>query len=161
VNVLSEQSANDVARSVTEESKTSIRKHPETTAFAYNVERGKIYIKKCCDIDVLISELNNIKIDEKDLVDHITYYEDLDTGPQLIVEPKEPYSFNPDILDDTFKDSVSFSEGAHLGVYDQKGIFVANGPSSYNIYDGKIKIEDISSTILDEFDFSPSIFDVY
>jgi predicted AlkP superfamily phosphohydrolase/phosphomutase len=122
--------------------------HEETKAYAYGIGRGKIYLKDESVKDDLISDLKDMEFKGRKVVKNVTYYPDIEKdSPNLIVEPKEPFSFKHDFADHMISEN-EVGEVEHLGTHDMRGIFLARGPMFQcgEISSG-IKIESIRSVV--------------
>lgn len=134
-----------------EDLQKSVFKSTETTAFAHGVGRGKIYIKDWNVADALISDIEEMTVHGKQIVDDVTVYEDI-SGPDLIVEPVGPYHFESALNQSKLVKSIEKKDGNHLGTHAQEGIFIADGEIFKHSDQEIINIVDVMPTILTAVD---------
>jgi predicted AlkP superfamily phosphohydrolase/phosphomutase len=129
----------------------NIFKSDETSAFAHGVGRGKIYIKDWDVIDALVSDLEELTVNGEEIVDDITIYEEID-GPNVIVEPAEPYHFESTPDQPALVERIEKRDGNHIGTHDKEGVFISNGDFFDNPDKESISIVDVMPTILEAVD---------
>lgn len=136
-----------------EDLQKSVFKSRETAAFAHGVGRGKIYIKDWNVADSLVSDLEEITVDGERIVEDITVYEDIN-GPNLIVEPIEPYHFESTLSQPTLVERIEKRDGNHIGTHGKVGVFIASGKTFDDPDRESINIVDLMPTLLQLVDVS-------
>jgi predicted AlkP superfamily phosphohydrolase/phosphomutase len=126
--------------------------HEGTTAFAHGKGRGKIYLLDNNSKSELVEDLYSMKFNGEKVVEDVKFYSEMSKkSPNLIVEPKEPYSFKH-AMDEELLSEVTKGEDKHLGTHSKRGIFIANGDMMNPGEVDGIKIEDIQPLILEILD---------
>jgi len=101
--------------------------HERTTAFSYGTRSAKIYVRDDAVTERLIEDLRSMRVDGHAPVDSIHRFDGID-GPDLVVKPEPPYSFETSLSESGLTAGVDLRTDTHIGTHGPEGILIASGP---------------------------------
>ncbi|MHB9288019.1 alkaline phosphatase family protein [Halobacteriales archaeon Cl-PHB] len=99
----------------------------ETVAFSYGRRSAKLYVSEPEILEGLVAELETIEVDGERVVETV-HRVPTKKGPDLIVEPYPPFSFESSLTSESLIKTVDPETDTHNGTHAPLGIFAAKGP---------------------------------